>query len=37
MIKNMNIGQKLQQKEIIRLSLEKKLELIMLKKYGMEI
>ena len=33
----MNTGQKLQQKEIIRLNLEKKLEQIILKKYGTEI
>ena len=36
-IKNMKNKKKLQQKEIIRLSLEKKLEQIILKKYGTEI
>ena len=35
-IKTMNNGQKQQLKETIRLSLEKKLEQIILKKYGME-
>ena len=36
-IKIMNIGQKQQPKEIIRLSLEKKLVLILLKNFGMVI
>ena len=33
----MSIGQKQQQKEIIRLNYEKKLDLMMLRKFGMEI
>ena len=34
---DMNIGQKQQLKETIQLNLEKRLEQIKLKKYGMEI